>query len=208
MGSLSFTVITLAHLLVLRKPSRVQQPSSQWQLTVMVMYTLQISLNSPCRPVSMKRYWRLPLSLIISCELWVDVTCLVVRLMPKIRKFSVHNGVLTVNINTQGPSQASSCLSFGQAVSWKPPGLEIKFFSSREPDRICRSYLMVLCIETCTSLGSASLQNFKGAAGEFKGALRSWHPLISSPDLLFGQAKIYVENFQFSLFRVNNQIFC
>ena len=39
--------------------------------------------------------------------------------------------------------------------------------------------LNVFCIENSTSLGS--LQKFEGAAGEFKGALSSWHPLISSP---------------------------
>ena len=37
----------------------------------------------------------------------------------------------------------------------------------------------MLFIETSTFLGS--LQKFEGAAGEFKGALCSRHPLISSP---------------------------
>ena len=36
-----------------------------------------------------------------------------------------------------------------------------------------------VCIETSTSLGS--LQKFAGAAGEFKEALGSRHPLVSSP---------------------------
>ena len=57
-------------------------------------------------------------------------------------------------------------------------GFETKFFS-REPSCIFKCYLEMLCIETSTSLGS--LQKFEGAAGEFKGALGSWHPLISSP---------------------------
>ena len=57
-------------------------------------------------------------------------------------------------------------------------GLEIKIFS-REPDFIFKSHhVQVLCIETNKFLGS--LQKF-GAAGEFKGALGSWHPIISSP---------------------------
>ena len=51
---------------------------------------------------------------------------------------------------------------------------------SREPNLIFKSYLKVLYIETSTSLGS--LQKFEGAAGEFKGAVGSGHPLISSPD--------------------------
>ena len=59
-------------------------------------------------------------------------------------------------------------------------GLEIKFFS-REPNCIFKSYLKVLCTEISTSLGS--LQKFEGAPGEFKGALGSRHPLISSPVL-------------------------
>ena len=59
-------------------------------------------------------------------------------------------------------------------------GLEIKLFS-REPNCIFKSYLKVLCIENSTYLGS--LQKFEGAAEEFKGALGSWHPLISSPEI-------------------------
>ena len=58
--------------------------------------------------------------------------------------------------------------------------LEITLFS-REPNCIFKSHLRVLCIETSTSLGS--LQKFEGATGEFKGALGSWHPRISSPEL-------------------------
>ena len=49
----------------------------------------------------------------------------------------------------------------------------------REPNCIFKSYLKVLCIETSTTFGS--LQKFEGAPGEFKGALSSWHPLISNP---------------------------
>ena len=59
-------------------------------------------------------------------------------------------------------------------------GLEIKIFS-REPNCIFKSHLQMLCIETSTFLGS--LQKSEGAAGEFKGALGSRHPLISSPDV-------------------------
>ena len=59
-------------------------------------------------------------------------------------------------------------------------GLEIKIFS-REPNCIFKSYFNVLCIETNTFLGS--LQEFEGAAGEFKGALGFRLPLISSPVL-------------------------
>ena len=59
-------------------------------------------------------------------------------------------------------------------------GLEIKIFS-REPNCIFKRHFQVLCIETSTFLGS--LQKFEGAAGEFKGALGSRHPLISSPGL-------------------------
>ena len=55
--------------------------------------------------------------------------------------------------------------------------LEIKLFS-REPNCILYSFLKVLCIETSTFLGS--LQKFEGAAGEFKGALGSWHHLTWS----------------------------
>ena len=40
----------------------------------------------------------------------------------------------------------------------------------------------MLCIETSTSLGD--LQKFEGAAGEFKGALGSQHPLILSPEYI------------------------
>ena len=61
-------------------------------------------------------------------------------------------------------------------------GLEIKIFS-REPNCIFKSHLQVLYIETSTFLGS--LQKFEGAAGEFKGALSSRHPLNSSPGLSF-----------------------
>ena len=50
-------------------------------------------------------------------------------------------------------------------------GLEISFFF-REPN--CIFY-----IETSTSF--CALQKFEGAPGEFKGALGSRHPLISSP---------------------------
>ena len=57
-------------------------------------------------------------------------------------------------------------------------GLEIKPFS-REPNCIFKSYLKELCIETSTSL--SSLQRFEGAAGKFKGALGSWHPLVLGP---------------------------
>ena len=39
----------------------------------------------------------------------------------------------------------------------------------------------MLIIEASTYLGS--LQRFEGAAGEFKGALGFWHPLISSLDI-------------------------
>ena len=45
-------------------------------------------------------------------------------------------------------------------------GLEIKVLS-REPNCIFKSYLKVVCIETCTSFGS--LLKFEGASGEFKG---------------------------------------
>ena len=58
-------------------------------------------------------------------------------------------------------------------------GLENNIFS-REPNCIIKSHLQVLCIESSTFLGS--LQIFEGAAGKFKGALTSRHPLISSPD--------------------------
>ena len=58
-------------------------------------------------------------------------------------------------------------------------GLEIKLLF-REPYCIFKSYLKVLCIKTSTTL--RSLQKFKGAPGEFKGALGSRHPLISSPE--------------------------
>ena len=58
-------------------------------------------------------------------------------------------------------------------------GLEIKLLFFREPNCIFSSYLEMLCIETCTSLGS--LQKFEGATREFKRALGSRHPLISSP---------------------------
>ena len=51
-------------------------------------------------------------------------------------------------------------------------------FISREPNHILKSYLKMLCIEKNTSLGS--LLKFVGDAGEFNGALGSWHPLISS----------------------------
>ena len=61
-------------------------------------------------------------------------------------------------------------------------GLEIKIFSG-EPNCIFKSHLQVLCIETSTFLGS--LQKFEGAAGEFKGDLGCWHPLISSPDICY-----------------------
>ena len=57
-------------------------------------------------------------------------------------------------------------------------GLEITI-SLREPNCIFKSHAQVLCIETSTPLGS--LQKFEGAAGGFKGALGSRHPLISSP---------------------------
>ena len=49
----------------------------------------------------------------------------------------------------------------------------------REPNCISKSDLMVLCIETSTSLGS--LQTFEGTAGDFKGAPCSQRPFISSP---------------------------
>ena len=65
-------------------------------------------------------------------------------------------------------------------------GLEIKIFS-REPNCIFKKYLKALCIETSSFLGS--LQKFEGAAGEFRGALGSWHPLISSPGLACSQAR-------------------
>ena len=57
-------------------------------------------------------------------------------------------------------------------------GLEIKLFS-REPNCIFKSLPNVFCIENSTFL--SSLQKSEGAAGEFKGGLGSWHPLISSP---------------------------
>ena len=78
-------------------------------------------------------------------------------------------------------------------------GLEIKCFS-KEPNCIFKSYLKVLCIETGTlycivlyfidcsariqKLTFCSLQELEGAKEEFKGALGSWHPAISSPDLV------------------------
>ena len=87
-------------------------------------------------------------------------------------KLWISNGgiadVFTVFAKTQIPGDEVSII----------PGLETKFFS-REPKCIFQSYLKVLRIETSTTLGS--LQKFEGAAGEFKGALCSWHPLISSP---------------------------
>ena len=61
-------------------------------------------------------------------------------------------------------------LAMGQVVT----GLKIKLFS-REPNCIFKSYLKVFCIENSISLSSR--QKFEGAAGEFKGALGSWHPL-------------------------------
>ena len=59
----------------------------------------------------------------------------------------------------------------------RTPGHEIKILS-REANSIILSYIEMLCIETSSSLGS--LQKFEGAAGEFKGALGSRHPLIST----------------------------
>ena len=44
----------------------------------------------------------------------------------------------------------------------------------------------MLCIETSTYLGS--LQKFEGDAGEFKGALGSRHPIISSPEVALEDA--------------------
>ena len=61
-------------------------------------------------------------------------------------------------------------------------GPEIKLFS-RKPNCIFKSFLKVFCKETNTSLGS--MQKFGGAAGVFKGALGSWHPLISSLASIF-----------------------
>ena len=60
-------------------------------------------------------------------------------------------------------------------------GLEIIIFfqGAQLHLQIFKSYLKMFCIETSSSLGS--LQKFEGAAGEFKGALGSPHPLISSP---------------------------
>ena len=73
-------------------------------------------------------------------------------------------------------------------------GLKLTFFF-REPNCIFKSHLKVLCIETSTSLGY--LQKFEGAVGEFKGALGSRHPLISSPvrqPRNLGLEKLYAEN--------------
>ena len=58
-------------------------------------------------------------------------------------------------------------------------GLEIKILS-RKPECIFISFLKVFCMSNNTYLGS--LQKFEGAAGAFKGALGSRHPLISSPE--------------------------
>ena len=60
----------------------------------------------------------------------------------------------------------------------------------------------MLCVETSTSLGS--LQKFEGAAGEFKGAHGSRHPLISSPvyyDLCLVLMNVY-------MFMVEIWIYC
>ena len=61
---------------------------------------------------------------------------------------------------------------------WGYTTIEIKFFF-RDPNCIFKSYFRVLHIETSTSLDS--LAKFEGAIGQFKLALRSWHPLILSP---------------------------
>ena len=55
----------------------------------------------------------------------------------------------------------------------------------------------MLYIETSTFLGS--LQKFEGAAGEFKGALCSRHPLISSP------AITYIERSEKEIFRKSSK---
>ena len=61
-------------------------------------------------------------------------------------------------------------------------GLEIKIFS-REPNFIFISFRKVFCMSNITFFGS--LQKFDGAAGAFKAALGSGHPLISSPGISF-----------------------
>ena len=66
-------------------------------------------------------------------------------------------------------------------------GLEIKILSRKPNCMIFKSYLKVLYIKISTSKGS--LQKFEGAAGEFKGALGSRHPLISSPASYYKCAK-------------------
>ena len=64
------------------------------------------------------------------------------------------------------------------------PGLEMKIFF-REPNYIFISFIKVFWISNSTYLDS--LQKFEGAAGEFKGALGYWHPLISSPATMNSQ---------------------
>ena len=70
--------------------------------------------------------------------------------------------------------------------SLQDPGLKYvqgsKLFFSREPYYIFKSCFKVFCRETSTSL--SSLRKVEGAAGGFKVALGSRHPLISSPDVL------------------------
>ena len=51
-----------------------------------------------------------------------------------------------------------------------------KIFLKQKKKKDGLSFIKVLCIANSTSLGS--LQKFEGAAGVFKGALGSQHPLI------------------------------
>ena len=74
---------------------------------------------------------------------------------------------------------------------FKLQGSKLSLFFG-EPKCIFKGFLKV-CIETSTSFGS--LQKFEGAAGEFKRAIGSRHPLISSPALCWYSSLIL----QFSL---------
>ena len=78
-----------------------------------------------------------------------------------------YNKSLIYNLTSMATSITILKHVYKEKMNIKFTGLNIKFFS-REPNCIFQSYLTVLCIETCTSLGS--LKKFEHAAGEFKGA--------------------------------------
>ena len=66
-----------------------------------------------------------------------------------------------------------SSLSIGRVFS--------KYFFSREPTWVFKTYIQVLSIETSTSLGS--LQKFESIAGELKVIIGAQLQLTLSPDL-------------------------